>query len=279
MKCTKQWQGKKRDSGNWVEEAYTQYSRGKQTYKELECEYNKSARTIRKYFDQYDPCTGEIKVIDKPINLVFDATFFKRELGFLIFRANHRNIYWKQIDGEKVEYLKECLDALEGCGFNFKSFTLDGKRGFLTYLKLRYPEVPIQFCQFHQIAIVRRYNTRNPKTSCGKELNALMEKLTKLDRYSFIKKFTKLQTKYLLFLKEKNEQGKYVHTRLRSAIRSLRTNLLYLFTYKDYPELNIPKTTNSCEGSFGHWKSKVKIHRGITRKRKIKMINYFLENS
>ena len=41
---------------------------------------------------------------------------------------------------------------------------------------------------------------------------------------------------------------------------------------------NIPNTTNSCDGSFAHWKQKVKIHRGLRKDRRNKMINYLLNN-
>jgi len=175
--------------------------------------------------------------------------------------------------------LEECLNILENCGFNFKSFTLDGKRGFLRYLALNYTNIPIQFCQFHQLQIIRRYNTRSPRTACGQELNKLMSLLTALDRSKFIDLFDNLKNKYREFLKEKNEKGEFIHRKIRSAIRSLNTNIPYLFTYKDYPELNIPNTTNSCEGSFSHLKNKAGLHRGISRERLIKMVNYFLENS
>ena len=36
----------------------------------------------------------------------------------------------------------------------------------------------------------------------------------------------------------------YTHKRLRSAYRSLKSNLPWLFTWYDYLELNIPNTTN-----------------------------------
>ena len=196
-----------------------------------------------------------------------------------MFRANSKNIYWKQVDSEKVIYLSECFDSLNACEFTFKSFTIDGKRGFIRFLERRYPSVPIQFCQFHQKAIIRRYNTKRPRTSCGIELNFLMNIFTKVNRNTFIKEFNDLKEKYDSFLKEKNDKGQYIHRRLRSAFRSLKTNLPYLFTYKDYPELNIPNTTNSCEGSFSHLKIKVKLHRGMSEKRIVKMVNYFLENN
>jgi hypothetical protein len=52
----------------------------------------------------------------------------------------------------------------------------------------------------------------------------------------------------------------------RSAYRSLRLNLPYLFTYEKYPELNIPNTTNSFDGCFAYLKQLVRVHRGVKKK-------------
>ena len=196
----------------------------------------------------------------------------------MLFRANKTNLYWQEIDGEKVEYLREGLDFLDKCEFKVKSFTLDGRRGFINYLRKRYPNIPIQLCQFHQTMIITRYNTNNPKTPCGKDLKALIKTLTISDREEFTNAFNKLKIKYAAFLKERNEHGQFKHKRLRSAFRSIKTNLPYLFTYKDCPELNIPNTTNTCDGYFAHLKQKIKIHRGLKHHRRKKMIYFYLEN-
>ncbi|HEY4478754.1 MAG TPA: hypothetical protein VI981_00100, partial [Candidatus Paceibacterota bacterium] len=45
--------------------------------------------------------------------------------------------------------------------------------------------------------------------------------------------------------------------KVRGAYLSMERNLPYLFTYQKYPELNIPNTTNSLDGSFTHLKDKV----------------------
>ena len=100
--------------------------------------------------------------------------------------------------------------------------------------------------------------------------------LTEVDYDVFESRLTSLREQYHGFLIERNEQGQFKHRRLRSAFRSLKSNLPYLFTYKKHPNLNIPNTTNSCDGSFAHWKQKVKIHRGIRKERRNKMINFLL---
>jgi len=92
--------------------------------------------------------------------------------------------------------------------------------------------------------------------------------LKNLSKKDFIEQFKNLQNTYKDFLKERNEQEKFQHRRLRSAFRSIKTNLPYLFTFEDYSELEIPTTTNSCDGSFGQWKYKIKLHRHLNLDRK-----------
>lgn len=211
------------------------------------------------------------------MNIVFDATFFGRNYGILLFRANGKNIYWTEITSESIEAISKALDALDSlCLAGYKSFTIDGRRGVLQLLEERYRTVPIQLCQYHQKQIVVRYNTRNPKTECGKSLKLLVSHITTIHPIKFQIRFQITKVLFDGFLKEKNENNKFVHTRLRSAFRSLKANMPYLFTTNNYPELSIPNTTNSCEGYFSHWKHKVKIHRGISKERRTHMIYFIL---
>jgi predicted ATPase len=69
---------------------------------------------------------------------------------------------------------------------------------------------------------------------------------------------------------------KALRDKLRSTLRSLTTNAPYLYAWKRLPDLSIPTTTNSCDGSFAHWKAKVKIHRGLRKNRRAKMIKSLL---
>ena len=48
-------------------------------------------------------------------------------------------------------------------------------------------------------------------------------------------------------------------------------------TYKNYPELKIPNTTNSLDGGvFSQLKKLTKIHQGITKSLKSKLIDDYL---
>jgi len=234
--------------------------------------------------DSVRPSSGEVFIPRKPTTLILDATFFGRSYGFLVARIKGRNIHWKEIDGEKIRYYADLLNDLKTLEYPFSSFAIDGRRGVKKLLESMFPGLPIQHCQFHQKKTVINYISTKPRLEASKELLSLVKILTKITEKEFSKFLENWHKKWEKFLKEKSENiltGKkhFTHKRLRSAYFSLKRNLPYLFTYLKYPELHMPNTTNSCDGSFAHWKNKVKIHRGLRKDRRKKMIDYLLSNS
>jgi hypothetical protein len=255
----------------------------KQTYSELSEEYGKDPKTLRKYFDRYAGATGEVFEDTEPVAVILDATFFGRGYGILMARSPKIILYWQEIATESIGEYESFLDQLDATGCRFSAFVVDGKPGVRQLLIRRYPGAPIQFCQFHQIQIVKRYIPMRAKTEAARELRRLCLGLTKIYWRTFEDALKLWHNKYNEFLKEKSpaEGGRgwqYTHRRLRSAYRSLNGNLPYLFTFQKYPNLKIPNTTNHCDGLFAHIKQKVLIHRGISKKRRKKMIDYLLEN-
>ena len=211
-----------------------------------------------------------------------DCVFFGRTRGYLVVRDPHRkeNVYWSEIERETLDEYRCARDTLEGLGFVFLAVVADGKPG----LKPLYKKLPVQMCHFHQKAIITRYLTMRPKLQAGIELRKLVHSLPETDKESFTQELAVWHTKWKEFLAEKTtnpETGKwhYTHKRLRSAHRSLKANLPYLFTYKRFPELNIPNTTNGLEGSFAYLKELVRVHRGIKPDLKRKIINSILQKS
>ena len=172
---------------------------------------------------------------------------------------------------------------MDEANFKFSSFVIDGRRGIRQLLERRY-KLPVQMCQFHQLQIIKRYLSSRPKLQASKELKEIISKLTDTDEISLKLQLEKWHNKWNSFISEKtvdinSNKWHYTHSKVCSAYRSISNNLPYLFTFKRYPDLNIPNTTNSCDSSFGHWKKKIEIHRGLRIKNKKKMINYLLENS
>ena len=57
------------------------------------------------------------------------------------------------------------------------------------------------------------------------------------------------------------------------------SNLPYLFTYKNHKKLNINNTTNLIEGGvFSPLKILIKIHRGLSKSLKLKIVDEYLLN-
>lgn len=217
----------------------------------------------------------------QPIVIVADVTFFTGGYGIVVAREPNlkKNIYWKEVSTENPEIYWQARNKIEQQGFTLKAAVIDGKRG----VKEVFLDLPVQMCQFHQVAIINRYLTRKPKLDAGKELRSISLALTNSTEKEFTDLLNNWHGKWKKFLKEKStniETGKlhYTHKRLRSAYRSLKTNLPYLFTYQKYPELKIPNTTNSLDGTFSYFKTLLRVHRGMSKAKRYKMICEILKN-
>lgn len=208
-----------------------------------------------------------------------DSCYFRRGFGVMVFRDHdtRQNLLWRFIKHETLRDYISCIKHLQRNNVNVLAIVCDGKRGLFN----AFGEIPIQMCQFHQTAIITRYITRNPKLEAGKELREISLQLKKCEMEHFIESVDKWHKKWKSFLNEKKYSEEmqcwyYVHKRLRSAYRSIKTNSPYLFTYKEYPELRIPNTTNSLEGVFSNLKTKLRVHSGITDERNTNLVNELL---
>jgi hypothetical protein len=173
----------------------------------------------------------------------------------------------------------EARRYLEAAGFNIQAVVLDAKHG----IKEVFSDLVVQICQYHQQQIVRRYLTANPKTGAGLELKLLSDSLTKMDGESFTESLKNWNEKWDAFLKERTytsdgEHWWHTHRRVRSAYRSLITNLPYLFSYQRNPLLKIPNTNNSLEGYFSKMKQLLNNHHGLRLTRRYKLIETLLNN-
>lgn len=192
--------------------------------------------------------------------------------------ALKRNIYWREIATEKIEDYARTRRDLEQIGWTIKAVVLDGRPG----AKRVFADIPIQMCHFHQKQIINRRLTTRPKLQASIGLRELTNTLTLTNEKTFSQKLDKWYEHWSTFLKERTynpnpaKKWEYTHQRVRSAYYSLKINLPYLFTYQKHPDLNIPNTTNSLDGYFAHLKELTKLHRGLNKNTKRKMIDEIL---
>ena len=208
-----------------------------------------------------------------------DTTYFGRKFGVMVFKDSiTRQILFKQYVKQETNKLYFTgIEEITRRGITIQAIICDGRKGLLQLFE----GIPIQMCNFHQVAIIRRYLTKKPKMAASKELWELTLMLKETDRESFEGGLDAWHNKWRDFLNERktdvNGKSRYVHKKLRSAYRSLKTNLPWLFTWYDHMDLNIPNTTNAIDGHFADLKNKLRNHNGLSIARKKKFIDEFLK--
>ena len=256
---------------------FRQYVWGRQTIEQLAEQTEKSHVWIKK---QLDTAKGTQRTLTPQTTVVAaDMTFWGRGYGVIVFRSPtlKENLCWAESQLETPWTYKKGLDHLFEKGWNITGAVIDGKRGVAQVFEAI--GIPVQYCQFHQIKTVTNYLTRKPQTDAGKELRSLTLSLTRTDEHTFRSELTAWYGRHNIFLNEKSPAPHtkrgwvYTHRRIRSAHRSLTTNLPRLFTYLKYPERNIPNTTNCLDGMFSQLKNRLAVHRGLRRDRRFKVVS------
>lgn len=275
MVCTRYFVG-----GNLINPAllWKDYTAGKQTYKQLAEKHSCSARTIRRKIDLHAVINTE-KVARKVVVLM-DTTYWGRNFGVMLFKDAYtkENLLKYYVKSETNKLYHQGINELQSKGFEIKAIVCDGRKGLLQ----SFGKIPVQMCQFHQVAIIRRYITKNPKIPAAIELKEFVAMMKITDKESFEGGLNLWYCKWEKFLNERTmnlETGKshYTHKRLRSAYRSLKTNAKWLFTWYDHYDLKIPNTTNAIDGHFSDLKNKLRNHNGLSRARKMKFVDEFLK--
>ena len=204
--------------------------------------------------------------------IILDTTYFSRTFGVILFQdASFRQKYYYRQVCQKRNINRDYLDGLRYIverGTVIKAVVCDGHVGLLQAISF----CPVQMCQFHQFQIVRRLLTNNPHLPAGVELLALMRRMFSMRKEEFITAFDKWCDKWKEFLNERTLliSGKttYTHRRLRTARRSIKTHLTWLYTCEEYPDIQIPNTTNLLEGFNSQLKRALHNHNGLNEANK-----------
>ncbi|MCO5230949.1 MAG: transposase [Chitinophagales bacterium] len=209
-----------------------------------------------------------------------DTTYWGRSFGVMLFKdaITKENLLKYYVKTETNAKYIEGIKTLKSKGFTIKAIVCDGRKGLMQ----SFEGIPVQMCQFHQAAIIRRYLTKKPKLKAAQELMQVVDLMKQTDKESFAGLLQLWLEKWSAFLNERTintitNKSFYTHKKLRSAYRSLSNNLNRLFTWYEYIELKIPNTTNAIDGHFADLKNKLRNHNGLSIERKRKFIDGFLK--
>lgn len=274
--CGKQFLGGERIN---KEQLWAEYVEGKQTYSQLSQKYRCSIRTIQRHLDKIKD--KEYKKQSREVVVLMDTTYWRRgSFGLMLFKDSKtgENLLKYYVKYETNALYYQGIEELKSKGFKIVAIVCDGRKGLIQMFN----DLPVQMCQFHQSAIIRRYLTRKPKLKASCELMEVVDIMKSTDKESFTGCLKEWNDKWKNFLNERTineETGKshYTHKKLRSAYNSLKRNLPWLFTWYDHIEKKIPNTTNAIDGHFSDLKKKLRCHNGLSEKRKKQFIHEFLK--
>ena len=275
--CNRQFLGGRRRDKTQV---ITDYVEGKQTIEQLSVRYGVSSRTIQRDLKGMRYVQKISK--NKDVTIQLDTTYWGRNFGLMVIKDALRNkILWRKY--VRYETIKDYLEGVEWLkfqGFKIYGVVIDGMRGLAQAL---YP-IPVQMCQFHQIMIVRRYLTQDPDIEASIELLCLIKEITRMDKESFIGAFEEWYERNKDTLNErindrriKRKTPPFKRPRLRSAYLSIKRNMQLLWTFYDHPETGLPNTNTALEGVFSDIKSKTRVHRGISRNNRKKLLDEYIK--
>jgi hypothetical protein len=216
----------------------------------------------------------------RSVIILMDTTYWSRGFGVMLFKdaLSGENLLKYYVKNETNAFYQRGIKELQDKGFIVLAIVCDGRKGLIQ----SFGGIPVQMCQFHQSAIIRRYLTKTPKLQAARELLKVVDLMKQTDKESFTGALEEWFIRWQRFLDERSTNptnGKtfYTHKRLRSASRSLRNNLPWLFTWYDNNHIEIPNTTNAIDGHFADLKNKLRNHNGLTEERKRKFIDEFLK--
>ena len=256
----------------------TDYVEGKQTINQLATKYGVSSKTISRDLKGMRYVQKISK--DKEVTIQMDTTYWGRGFGLMVIKdALRKKILWrKYVTHETIADYVEGVRWLKSKGFRIYGAVIDGMRGLAQALPF-----PVQLCQFHQMLMVRRYLTQEPELDASRELLELVNNITSMDKESFAEAFGEWYDRNKDVVNErvhdrriKRKTPPYMRPRLRSAYLSIKRNMPLLWTFYDHPELGIPNTNNGLEGIFSDIKTKLRVHSGISREHRKKLIDEYL---
>ncbi len=201
-----------------------------------------------------------------------DTTYRWRNYWYMVWKdyESGENLLFHKVPSETKKYYLDWTKKLKENWVEIIWVVCDWKRGLLW----SFWNIPTQMCHFHQKQIITRYLTKRPRILENKELRDIAMNLGKWSKKT---REEWLDSRYIRnkeWLQEKNETGWFVHRRTKSAYRSLKRNMVFLFAYEKYKFL--PRTTNKLEWDFSRLKQRLGNHRWLNQERKEKFIQWFL---
>lgn len=258
----------------------------RQTLSYISDESGYSIRTLKRLFARYLDRAPTLKFFPRErLNLLIDATYFSNDICLVIYRDNQVKFtqLYRLTDGEYYHEIKEDLEVMLSLGITIESITCDGHRSILKAVRKTCKEVMLQRCLVHIQRECKIWLTQNPKSEAGLSLLAIVKRLSQIrthhEAQHWMREIVDWHTHYQTFVQEKSYSkttGRYwyKHKLVRRCFIMIKNALPNMFQYlfNDH----VPKSTNGLESFFGHLKSHLLLHRGMTKEHRKSFIKWYI---
>ena len=258
----------------------------RQTIQYLSNESGYSTRTLKRLFDRYlsKPPTLSFYPSEK-LNLLIDGTYFSNDICLIVYRDNQIKFtqLYRITNGEYYHEVKEDLENLLSIGVQIESITCDGHRAILKAIRKVCTDVVLQRCTVHIQRECRIWLTIKPKSEAGLSLLLITNRLSLITSHqkaqAWLKELHDWHDQHMYYINEKSvsqSTGRYwyKHKMVRRSFILIRNALPNLFQYLF--NARVPKSTNALESFFGHLKSHLLLHRGLTKDHRKNFIKWYL---
>jgi hypothetical protein len=258
----------------------------RQTIEYLSKQSGYSERTLKTYFDDYLKQAPVLKIFpSEKLNLLIDGTYFTNKICLIVYRDDKIKFtqLYRITDGEYYDEIKEDLENLLRLGLQIESITCDGHKSIIKAIKKVCTEVVLQRCLVHIQRECRIWLTMNPKTIPAFSLLQIINKLNTITTHqqcqSWMKEIYDWHLIHNDFIQEKTFSSTtsrywYKHKMVRRAFIHIKNAFPYMFAFLFNDR--IPKSTNGLESFFGHLKSHLLLHRGLTKEHRKSFIKWYL---
>jgi len=248
---------------------------------------NISSRQLVKYFDVFLLKTLVPKASPtlKNIHLKIDAKYFGKWGCCIVCKEGKNIIFWHFCFKETYKDYLFCFSRLRELNYVVLSVTSDMHSSIKSAVKTFYPNIPHQACLVHIQRRCQTLLTKKPDTIAGKQLLDIVININQIKSQNDVIIFKlwldRFEQRYYQLLNKRSyvkdtsspKKWWYTHKNLRKCFRHLKNSLPNMFHYLENPD--IPKDTNGLEAEFTHLKTKLNIHRGLKRYKRVQFINWY----
>jgi len=121
--------------------------------------------------------------VPKKVIVLMDTTYWGRSFGLMLFKGGYskENLLWYCVKSETNGLYIRGINELKSKGFEIVAIVCDGRKGLVG----AFNDIHVQLCQFHQVAAIKRYITKNPKIDPFIDLKIHVALLKSTDKESF----------------------------------------------------------------------------------------------